>query len=103
MIHPIRLFTSFLGYEGYLGVDIGTTSIKIVEVHGVRGKPKFTNYGILESQSHLERTGGAIQTSDLKLVDKDTGELLKLILKQSKFTAKRVIASLPSFSAFTDR
>ena len=39
----------------YLGVDIGTTSIKIAEVVQGEQLPKLVNYGILESKSSLAR------------------------------------------------
>ncbi|MDP3947152.1 MAG: type IV pilus assembly protein PilM [bacterium] len=97
MLNPLR---SLFGGVSYLGVDIGTTSIKIVEVSRRGGKPSITNYGVLESYGHLERPNNAIQTSTLKMLDGETVELLLLLLKQLKVRSKNVIASIPAFSAF---
>ena len=91
---------NIFGPKSYLGVDIGTASIKIVEIAKGDPKPRLINYGILESAGHLERVNNAIQTSSLKIVDKDVAELLKMIVKKSKFRSKDVIASIPSFSVF---
>ena len=91
---------SFFGAQSYLGVDIGTTSIKIIEISSGKNRPKIDNYGILESYGHLERLNDAIQTASLKIMEKETAELLKLLLKQLKIKSKEVIASIPAFSAF---
>ncbi len=85
----------------FLGVDIGTTSIKMTEVdQGERG-PRLLNYALLESQSSLTRPNTALQTSGLKLSEQETVELLREALKKMKPRTKTALASLPSFSAFT--
>ena len=87
--------------SAYLGVDIGTTSIKAVEVRGGKDRPRVTNYGILESSSYLARANQALQTSGLKLFESGTTDLLKTLLKQMGPTVKDVVASLAPFSVFT--
>lgn len=91
-----------VGQKSYIGVDIGTTSIKIVELAGRKGeKPTLKNYGTLEGYGYLERINNAIQTSNLKMMEKDVVQLLTLLLKQLKIETKDAIASIPSFSTFT--
>jgi len=90
-----------IGKQNYLGIDIGTSSIKAVELIDSQGKPTLRNYGILESHGHLDRVNDAIQTSGLKLVDRQTADLLKRLLDQMQPKAKDVVASLPAFTAFT--
>lgn len=84
----------------YLGVDIGTTSIKVVEVEQGKELPRLVNYALLESQSSLSRANKVFQTSSLKLFDEEIVELLKFALKKMKPRADEAIASLPNFSAF---
>jgi type IV pilus assembly protein PilM len=96
----LDLFKPIFGSRSFLGVDIGTTSIKIVEIGKSKRKPKLKNYGILESYGHLERLNDAIQTSALKIMDRETAEFLNFLLKKSKFKTREAIASLPSFIAF---
>ena len=91
---------SLVGAEPYLGVDIGTTSIKIAEISMGKIRPKLQNYGILESYGHLERLNDAIQTNSLKLAEKETAELLKSILAKLKLKTNYASVSVPSFSAF---
>lgn len=91
---------TLFGSSSYLGVDIGTTSIKIAEIgKGGRG-PELQNYGILESYGHLERVNNAIQTSALKIMEADTVQLLKTLIKHSNFKSREAIASIPAFAAF---
>lgn len=97
----INLFSRFAKKESYLGIDIGTTSIKAVELkRGGRG-PELVNYAFLETYGYLERSNTALQTSALKLYDKEAAEYLRLILKKARFQSRRAMASLPAFSAFT--
>jgi type IV pilus assembly protein PilM len=91
---------SLLEHKNYLGVDIGTTSIKIVELSSSKERPVLKNYGILESYGHLERLNNAIQTSTLKMLDRETAELLIMLVKQLDLKTVNAVASLPSFTAF---
>lgn len=88
------------GSSSYLGVDIGTASIKIAEIGKGNAVPELRNYGILESYGHLERVNNAIQTSSLKIMEGDTIELLKTLIKHSNFKSRDAIVSIPSFAAF---
>lgn len=87
--------------NSYLGVDIGTTSIKIVELVRTRDLPLLRSYGLLESYGHLERLNNAIQTSNLKMLERETAGLLKVLVKNTRVKTKQAIASIPSFSAFS--
>lgn len=96
-----NLLKESLRGESYLAVDIGTASIKMVELENAKEKPTLKNYAMLEVGGHLERLNDAIQTSSLKIVDKETAELLRLTLRQMKTKTRLAVASLPSFSVFT--
>lgn len=94
-------FISSLTKKSYLGVDIGTTSIKIVEIEQGGKTPKLNNYAILEKNGYLERVNDIIQSSSLKISEKETIDLLKEIVSQAKFKTREAIVSLPAYSAFT--
>ncbi len=91
---------NIFGSKSIVGVDIGTASIKIAEIRRGSPKPLFFNYGVLEASSHLERPNEAIQTSSLKLSEKQTAGVLKELFSQTKITTRNVIASIPLFSSF---
>ena len=69
-------FLNFGRASARLGVDIGTTSIKVVEVRPGKKSPQVTNYGFLESSGYLARANQALQTSSLKIFESDVIELL---------------------------
>lgn len=83
-----------------MGVDIGTTSIKIAEVVSGKQLPRLVNYGVLESRSSLSRANMVFQTSSLKLFEKEVIELLKELVAKMKPKTNEVAASIPAFSAF---
>ena len=90
------------GGNHYLGIDIGTTSIKAAELtRSGKGVFTLTNYAIMEAYGHLERFNSALQSSNLKLLDTDIVAYLRIILEKAHFATNRVVASLPAFSAFT--
>jgi len=92
--------SGFLNPQRVLGVDIGTSSIKLVEFYKKGEDLKLENYGWLETKGYLERGNEIIQASGLKISVKETVGLVKTLLAQVKPKAKNVIASIPAFSAF---
>lgn len=100
MQNPFNLFTRSFS-RSFLAIDIGTTSIKAVEVKGGKQAPQVTNYGLLESSGYLARANQALQTSSLKIFEADIVELLKTIVREMGTHTKDVLASLPPFSVFT--
>ncbi|MBI4193135.1 MAG: type IV pilus assembly protein PilM [Candidatus Colwellbacteria bacterium] len=92
---------SFGAARSIVGVDIGTTSIKIVEL--VRGKPvsRLVTYGILETHGYLTRPNEAIQASTLRLSEENTASYLKLVVSRAGVKTKRAVASIPAFLAFS--
>jgi len=84
----------------FLGIDIGTTSIKLVELRKTQNRIELTNYGILEKYGHLERVNDAIQTNNFKLLEESTALLLKELIEKSKTQHQGAFMALPSFSGF---
>ncbi|MBX4211623.1 MAG: pilus assembly protein PilM [Candidatus Yanofskybacteria bacterium] len=80
-----------------LGIDIGTSSIKVIELSKQGGRFALENYGIFE----LKGSGAAgSDQSILKLPDQEIVWGIKEVLKTAKFKSKDVIASISSFSTF---
>ena len=100
MVNPFSIFSGKLS-SSCLGVDIGTTSIKVVEVKPGKERPEVVNYGLLESSGYLARANQALQTSALKIFESDIVELLKTVLREMRPGTTQAVASLPPFAAFT--
>jgi len=90
----------FFGQKEILGIDIGTTSIKIVELKVRKEKIELSNYGILEKYGHLERINDTLQTMSFKLLEESTAMLLKELFLKMKPKVKDCYMALPSFTGF---
>ncbi|MEK7512595.1 MAG: pilus assembly protein PilM [Patescibacteria group bacterium] len=90
----------FVSYREVLGVDIGTVSIKMAEVHRLGDQMVLKNYGVLETKEYLERGNAALQTGSLRLVPRDASAYLATLLEEVRPTTRFAVASLPSFAAF---
>jgi len=86
-----------------VGIDIGTSSIKIVELSKDGGRFKLENYGFFELESieeALSVAGSLVKSHVARLSDNDLAWGIKEIFKRSKMSARDAVASLPSFSTF---
>ena len=76
-----------------LGIDIGTSSIKIAQLKKEDKKYFLETYGIVN-----------VSSQSFSKVDHDvivkTGEILKILLQKSGVTTKRAVASLPNNIVF---
>lgn len=86
-----------------IGVDIGTSSIKIIELSKEGGRFKLENYGLFELESVDEAVKIPNQASGNKpvqLSDRDLSWGISEILKRTKIKTREAVASVPSFSTF---
>ncbi|MDO8435362.1 MAG: type IV pilus assembly protein PilM, partial [bacterium] len=85
---------SFKKAKRYLGVDFGTSSLKVVELEDAGGKPKLVTYGIAEQGCDIGKLEGTAQLEGV-------ARLLKELAKRAKVSTNKVIAGLPGFSIFS--
>lgn len=93
MALPFNIFNIGKGPKSYLGVDIGTLSIKIVELSNETGRPKLQNYAILSNYNLIENKSPRAFGGEAPL-------MLRKVLKESDITAKEINMSVPIFSSF---
>ncbi|OGY91338.1 MAG: hypothetical protein A3B31_02665 [Candidatus Komeilibacteria bacterium RIFCSPLOWO2_01_FULL_53_11] len=79
--------------KSYLGVDIGTSGIKIVQLEDYRGQPKLVTYGQVEAHFDFVRD----QSQGLQ---ETVANLLGQLLQNAHTTTTRCIAALPTFAVF---
>ena len=79
--------------SSYLGVDIGASGIKVVELANEKGRAKLLTYGYCEQASESE----ASPFDDLKA----TAAVLSDICRQAGTTTARALAGLPSSQLFS--
>ena len=85
-----------------LGIDIGTVSIKAVELFRDQGRVKLANYVIYDAQKkYLNANNEGIQSRSLKILDNETAEIIRDLISEAKFNSREAVFSLPVFSTFT--
>ncbi|MFH1745318.1 MAG: type IV pilus assembly protein PilM, partial [bacterium] len=84
----MSLFTSI---NSYLGVDIGSSNIKIVELAKDNERPRLLTYGFSED----------IKNFDWQKNVKTTAQIINKICDEAGVSTKSAIAALPTFSVFS--
>lgn len=87
------MFEFFSSKNRVLGIDIGTTGIKAVELKKEGNVPVLTNYALSYD------SGSLLQSSGLEILDGQTGEILQNIVKRGDFNTKKAVVGIPSFLA----
>ncbi len=91
--------------RGRLGIDIGTASIKIVELRKKTNRFVLDNYGLFELRGIKTGSSGEnmplLGQSILRLPDEEIVWGIKEVIKRASMKSKDVVASIPSFSTFS--
>ena len=78
-----------------IGVDIGSNSIKIVELERKKKEIALKNYAISKTESSL------IETKNPGILSSFTGEILREIFEKAEIKERKINVALPSFTALT--
>jgi len=85
---------NFSPKQSFLGVDVGTASIKLVQLGDDNGRPRLMTYGYLEQPVDIIKNDSA--ASQQQVVN-----ALKTILRDAHVTTTKAVAALPSLTVFT--
>lgn len=85
---------SFSKKQSFLGVDLGTNSIKVVELKNERGRARLQTYGFVEQKTDIIRASS--KETEEKIIN-----ILKKICQQAKVDSTQAVSALPSFSVFS--
>lgn len=80
----------FFPNESCLGIDIGSSSIKIAELKNEGGKIKLLTYGFSESFNDLDQAS-----------PKEIAAIINKICQEAGTTSRKAISALPTFSVFS--
>jgi type IV pilus assembly protein PilM len=83
-----------------LGIDIGTSSIKIVALSKVGSRIKLDNYGETSALIFYEKPFRTFEKSTLLLSTDEIAKAVQAILSEAKITTKSAVFSIPDFSSF---
>ncbi|MBI2452908.1 MAG: type IV pilus assembly protein PilM [Parcubacteria group bacterium] len=83
-----------------LGIDIGTSSLKVVELSRWGERRNLKNYGELRIPTLYKKPFRTFEKSTLLLETRDIARALKAILQEANIKSRRAVFSLPDFSSF---
>lgn len=83
-----------------LGIDIGTSAIKIVELSGGGERIKLENYGEISAQALYQRPFRTFEKSTFLLSSQEVAKGIKAIISEAQIKTRRSIFSIPDFSSF---
>lgn len=89
----------FNSQQSSLGIDIGTTSIKIIELQNGGKKFKLKNYGEYRLLSFRQKPL-LIESSSFFIFEEDLPNIIKKILKEANIKERKAVFSFPIFSSF---
>jgi len=82
----------------FLGIDIGTSAIKIVELNSFAGRIKLENYGEMAARVLYQKPFRTSEKSTLLLSVQDISRAIKAVLEETKIKTKESIFSIPDFT-----
>ena len=86
--------------KGFLGIDIGTSAIKIVEMSRAGKRKKLDNYGEMKAEALYEKPFRTFEKSTLSFSNRDVVRALSAVLKEAGFKTNKAFFSIPDFSTF---
>ena len=84
----------------FLGVDIGTSSLKVVELSRWGEYRTLKNYGELKADALYDKPFRTFEKNTFLLSSEDIARAIRAILQETKIKTKRAVFSIPDFSSF---
>lgn len=85
----------------YAGIDIGTSSVKMVQLKLEENKAKLETYGFLDNFGTFEFSDNTNRIGKLKVLDDRIVEIIKKIVKEAGISTNEAVMSVPVFSTFS--
>ena len=84
----------------FLGIDIGTYSIKVVELSQAGKRTKLDNYGEMSASALYEKSFRTFDKSTLSVSSSEVGKTIRAIIQEAKMKSRKAYFSIPDFSSF---
>lgn len=80
--------------KSFVGIDIGTSNIKLVQLENYKGQPRLVTYGYAEAKVDIIRD----ESPELQAA---VAKILQRLMKDSRATSTYCVAALPTFAVFS--
>ncbi len=99
MLENFRNVFNF-GTKKFLGIDIGTSSIRIIELAKKRNIISLNNYAEVKSSSFVKKPFRVFTKNSVSLSNTELGEAIKTIMSEAGIETKQANLGIPDFSSF---
>lgn len=86
--------------KSFLGIDIGTFSIKMVELSRHGNRKKLDNYAEIQAGALYEKAFRTFEKSTLSVSNADVVRAIQAAMQEARIKTTRVVFSIPDFSTF---
>jgi len=83
-----------------IGIDIGISAIKLVEISKRGGKINLENYGQVAASSFYQKPFETFGEGSFVISSPDVSKIIKAIIKESGIKSKESVFTIPDFSSF---
>lgn len=84
----------------FLGIDVGTSAVKLIELSESRGRIKVENYGQVKTKAFYEQPFRTFEKGTFLLSVDDISKAITAIVREAGVKTKQVNFSIPDFSTF---
>jgi len=96
MVNPFQRFLS----KRSLGIDVGTSYVKVVEIYKSGKLKKLENYGEVSSAVFYQKPFRTFERDSLLLSSENIAKAIRSIIDEAEMKTKQAIFSIPDFSTF---
>jgi type IV pilus assembly protein PilM len=89
--------------KSYLGIDIGTSAIKIAELSKRKNRKNLENYGEIRSEFLYGKIYRTSKGKDVFLSNEEIAKAIKEIISTAKMKSRDATFALPDFASFFTR
>jgi len=84
----------------FLGIDIGISAVKVVEISKWGGGRTLENYGLIQTKSLFKEKFRTFEKTTLLVSPTYVSRAIKAVIREAKIKTKAAIFSIPDFSTF---
>ena len=98
----MSLFNFFKGKpKSYLGIDIGASAVKMVQLEKDEERYKLKNYAIYSLKGQLKRNNYQVGIESAKIPVREMAKIIKELLEEAGIDLKEAYLSVPVYSSFS--
>jgi type IV pilus assembly protein PilM len=86
--------------HNFLGIDIGTSAIRLVEISSWAGRKKLESYGEIPASVLYKKPYRTFEKNTLLFSNDDIARAIQAVIDEAGMKADRVVFSIPDFSTF---